>query len=266
MSDYYTDTQGVLRRPGSLIMPQGMVSSFPPTASDPDFPLWSDADIKRVISDPNRRDIVKLFPFAQYGTNQHSTSACNGFAGASAVTRVRKLRGIDDGFVGSGSFVYSSINRGQDNGSVLEDGMKAIQEHGVCDQSLNPYDRIFAKQVSPDARADALKHKGLSAYRATSREALFSGLAAGFVAVTAIMVGPRFDKITNLTAGVQDGPANHAVLLEDLVWRNGEFQLLMCNSWGQTYGSNGRVYLTWRHLEQGWPHHVTYLLPTSSES
>lgn len=262
----YTDTQGVLRRPGSLIMPQGMVSSFPPTASDPDFPLWSDADIKRVISDPNRRDIVKLFPFAQYGTNQHSTSACNGFAGASAVTRVRKLRGIDDGFVGSGSFVYSSINRGQDNGSVLEDGMKAIQEHGVCDQSLNPYDRIFAKQVSQEARADALKHKGLSAYRATSREAWNSGLAAGFVGVAAVMCGPRFDQITNLTAGVQSGMGNHAVLIEDVVWRNGEYQYLMCNSWGIGYGQNGRVYLTWAHFRETFGYHVFYLLPTSAES
>jgi hypothetical protein len=264
MSDY-TDISGILRRPGSLIMPQGTVSSFPPTASDPDFPMWDDATIKRVISDPNRRDMVKLFPFAQYGTNQHSTSACNGFAGASAVTRVRKLRGIDDGFVGSGSFVYSSINRGQDNGSVLEDGMKAIQEHGVCDQKLNPYDRIFAKQVTPDARADALKHKGLSAYRATSREAWNSGLAAGFVGVAAVMCGPRFDKITNLTAGVQQGPGNHAMCVESVEWRNGEYQYLSVQSWGNGYGSNGRVYLTWNHFRETFGSHTFYLLPTSVE-
>jgi hypothetical protein len=179
---------------------------------------------------------------------------------------VRKLRGIDDGFVGSGSFVYSSINRGQDNGSVLEDGMKAIQEHGVCDQRLNPYDRIFAKQVSQEARADALKHKGLSAYRATSREAWNSGLAAGFVGVAAVMCGPKFDKITNLTAGVQSGVGNHAVLIEDVVWRNSEYQYLMCNSWGSGYSQNGRVYLTWNHFRETFGYHVFYLLPTSAES
>ena len=264
--DEFMDSHGNIRRPGSLIIPPGFVSSFPPTEAAPEFPQWDDADIRAVISDPNRRDMVKLFPFEKYGTNQHSTSACNGFAAAGAVTRIRKLRGIDDGWVGSGSFVYSRINGHRDNGSILEDGMKAIQTTGVCSQEECPWDRIYTDQQSPAAFEQAQKHKGLAAYRAVTKQGWLTGLAAGFVGIAAITVGPKFDVIKNGVAGVQQGGGNHAVLIENLAWRNGMFQFLMCNSWGSGYSENGRVWLTWDHFAQPFASHVFYLLPSSEES
>ena len=263
--DQFIDQQGVIRRPGSLVLPPGFVSSFPPTVDAPEFPRWDDSDIRQVISDPNRRDMAKLFPFAKYGTNQNSTSACNGFAAAGGVTRVRKLRGIDDGWVGSGSWVYSLINGHRDGGSILEDGMKVIQSVGVCGQDVVPWDLIYPELQSDNAREEAAKHKGLSAYRATTKQGLLTGLAAGYVAIAAIMVGPRFDAIQDGVAGVQNGVGNHAVLIEDLKWRDNSYQFLMCNSWGINYGDNGRVWLRWEHFEQPFESHVFYLIPSSQE-
>lgn len=260
------DAQGYARRPGSLVMPAGMVSSFPPYVGEGERPLWTDAEIKSVISDPNRRNMVDLFPFDRYGTNQRNKSSCNGFAAASAITRVRKLRGIDDGWVGSGAYIYAKINRGRDAGSVLEDGLNAIQTHGVCSQDLVPWDQIYTHQQPPNANAEAAKHTGLQAYRAETKQGWMSGLAAGYVGIAAVMVGPKFDVIKNGVAGVQDGMGNHAVLIEDVVWRNGEFQFVMCNSWGAGYADKGRVYLTWQHFAQPFGSHVFYLLPSSSEN
>ncbi len=254
----FIDGQGQKRRPGSLIMPSGMVSSFPPFTGENEMPLWTDAEIKSIISDPNRRDMAKLFPFDKYGTNQHDNSGCNGFAAAGGVTRTRKLRGIDDGWVGSGAWVYSLINGHRDGGSILEDGMKVIQSVGVCSQDVVPWDLIYPEE-------EAAKHKGLKAYRAVTKQGWMTGLAAGFVGIAAITVGPKFDVINGGVAGVQSGMGNHAVLIEDIAWRNGEFQFLMCNSWGIKYGDKGRVYLTWNHFAQTFASHVFYLIPSSQE-
>jgi hypothetical protein len=256
-------------------MPAGRVSAFPPYAGAPEQPLWSDSEIKQALSSPDRRDVIELFPFEKYGTDQHSTSACNGWAAAGAMTRARKLRGLDDGWVGSGSFIYSWINGGRDNGSILEDGMEAVQERGCCSIELQSYDKIF--QRSPEAVRDGLKHRGLSAFVAKTRQGWDSALATGlYMGVAAVHCGPSFDRFTKPSGGrwsalpmpgVQNGPGNHAVAIEDIDWNSTlrEYEYLMPNSWGIRYGLKGRVRLRWAHFQQCFPNHVFYLLPITRE-
>lgn len=271
----FIDSNGVPRNCGSLPMPAGRVSSFPPFVGDPERPLWTDQQIKEVTTDTSRRDMREMFPFEKYGTDQHSTSACNGFAAAGAVTRVRKLRGVDDGWVGSGSFVYSFINGGRDQGSVIEDGMKVIEKHGVCSVTLQSYDKIF--QRSPEAVRDALKHRGLSAYLAKTQQGWNTGLATGlYVGVAAVNCGPVWDRTTKPAGGpwddvpmpgVQNGGGNHAVLIEDISWNPVAkcYEYMLCNSWGIRYGAEGRVRVRWAHFAQCFPNHTFYLLPSSRE-
>jgi hypothetical protein len=154
---------GVIRRPGSLILPEGFVSSFPPYTGDAETPVWEDKDINRVISDPNRRDIIKVAPFEVYGTDQRDTSACNGWATANGATIRRVLMGINDGWVGSGAYVYSKINGGRDNGSLLEDGLVAIGKYGVASRSTVPYNKIYPSQYPKTADEEAKKNKAIAA-------------------------------------------------------------------------------------------------------
>lgn len=261
----YVDHTGMLRRPGSKLIEPGFVSSFRPYAADAEQPLWDDKTIKEIITDPGRRDMNEVLPPEKYVTDQHSTSACNGHAAAQAFTASRVLRGIKDDFVGSGAYVYSLINGGSDNGSNLEDGMRELMDKGVPDQKLVPYNMIYPRLQPKSARDAAALHKGVAAFRARTKQGLFSGLAAGYVGVCAVMAGRNFDNFNDGVAGLVPGRGNHACCLLDIRWRNGRFEMLLSNSWSIRWGFRGRVWILWDHLAQTFPYHVHYLLPASKE-
>lgn len=265
MSNQYTDHTGVVRNLGSLPIPEGFVSSFPPYGSEPEQPFFSEDEIKQIITAPDRVDREVLIPFDKYGTQQWSTSACNGHAGAGGVTSIRVMSGKDDGFVGSGAFLYSKINGGRDAGSNLEDGMRQLTTGGVCSQETVPYDKIFPSMYPKSADEEAADHKLIAAYRAKTIQGWESGLAAGHMGVCAVMAGKNFDKFTDGVAGVVNGPANHAVLCEDIRWRNGEFQYLMRNSWGINWGRKGRIWITRAHIRQTIGSHCFYLIPSTQD-
>lgn len=260
----YRDASGVVRRPGSLLATK-LVSSFPPYEGAPERPMWTDDEIRKVISDPNRRDMVKLFPFEKYGTNQHSTSACNGWGWAGAQTRARKLRGIDDGWVGSGSWIYSKINGGRDQGSVIAEAEPVVENIGTASQTIVTYSMIYPQQQPKEAAVDAANHKVLGAYRAMTMQGFRSGLAAGYIGIAAVMCGPKWDRITDGVAGVQSGPGNHAVCIEDIRLIGGVEHFLLPNSWGIGYGNKGRVWVTAQHFKQTFPNHIFYLVPSTLE-
>lgn len=262
MSNQYTDHTGVVRNLGSLPVPEGFVSSFPPYEGQPEQPLFSEEEIKQIVTAPDRVDREVLIPFDKYGSNQWSTSACNGHAGAGVVTDIRVMSGKDDGWVGSGAYVYSKINGGRDQGSNLEDGMLQISNGGVCSAVTVPYDKIFPRMYPKSADEEAAKHKGLKAYRAKTLQGWESGLAAGHMGVCAVMAGSNFDRFTDGVAGVVPGTGNHACRIQDIRWRNGEFQYLLCNSWGSKWGRKGKIWITRAHIRQTFDRHVFYLLPS----
>jgi len=109
LEEFRMEDTGEIIKPGSLILPPGFVSSFPPYAGDPETPLYDDKDIAKLISNPNRRDIVKLLPFAKYGNNQGPYSSCNGHAAANGLTYTRLL-----------TVPYNRIYRNQYNTRVAD--------------------------------------------------------------------------------------------------------------------------------------------------
>jgi len=257
---------GIERNCGSHTIPAGFVSAMAPYGTAANQPTWTNAQIHDVIVDKNRRDMQALFPASQFAVDQHQTSACNGWAKANAITRVRKLAGHDDGWVGSGSFIYAQMNGGRDRGSILEDGM--LDDHGCCSITLNPYDRIFTNQISESAWQDAAKHRALRAYRAVNRQGWDSGLATGlYIGIAAVHVDESWNGMKGGRPPVAKGPGNHAVCIEDIRWdaNNQRFEYLMQNSWSAKWGMDGRCWLTWAHLAQPFLNHVSYLIPATRE-
>ena len=266
MTNQYTDHTGVVRNLGSWTIPEGFVSSYAPYGDAPDQPLFSEEEIKRIVTDPSRVDRQLLIPFEKYGSDQSSTSACNGHAAAGAYSDVRVLAGKDDGWRGSGAYVYSLINQNRDQGSNLEDGMNVLGERGVCSVTTVPNDRIFIRMYSSsEANAEAEKHKALKAYRAKTIQGFESGLAAGHIGVCAVMAGRNFDNFTDGVAGVVSGMGNHSVRIIDIRWRNGELQYLLRNSWSIRWGLKGDIWITRKHLIQCWNYHVAYLVPATQD-
>lgn len=259
------DLHGNVRRPGSLEMPEGLVSAFPAFSSA--VTPWPEEEIKRVVRDANRVHSRVLFG-TEWLTNQASTSACNGHAGASAFSRARFKRDTNNlRVIFSGAWLYSLINGQQDNGSVLEHGMRAVQDKGLCEESLVPANMIFTRQQPANAAAEAAKHKGFQCFVAEDLEQLRTGLAAGYSGVVAIQAGSKFQRLDSQgVCGIDNGRGNHAVCVDDLYWEGGEWRYEMVNSWGPQFGQNGRGKLTDGHFTQTQNFHKFYLVPTTLEA
>lgn len=263
LEEFKDELTGEIRRPGSLILPPGFVSDFPPYADSPETPMFDDKDITKMISFSERRDITKVLPFEKYGVNQGALSSCNGHAAANALTAMRRLTGIDDGWVGSGAYIYSLINGNRDSGSQLEDGLVAVGKYGAPSRTTVPYNYIFRSQYNTKiADAEAAKTKGLQAYRCKTKQAWRSAIAAGWMGIAAVHADSRV--INFRGTGIMplaSGPGNHAVLISDMRIQKGTEVFQMTNSWGINWGNQGRTWLVWDHFSQTFNNHAFYVIP-----
>lgn len=251
--------RGEIRRLGSLVMPEGLLCSSP--AYEDEFDVWDTADILKVVSDPNRVPSRKMFPAESWIENQRSHGSCNGYAAASAYSRLLKIIGRDE-YHASGAWIYSLINGGRDQGSQLIDGMRVGEDVGYASEDTVTWDMIYPnRQPLAKAKAEAAKHKGTNYYRCKTLQALKTALAQGWPAVVAVHVGSRFTVLKGGIAGVDRGPGNHAVCVDDLSVVRGKLVYDMPNSWGvEGYGDGGRAYLTDEHFAGTSNNHAFYVL------
>lgn len=226
--------------------------------------VLSEQEIREIITDPNRKMGRKRFGKEFIGF-QGKRRACNGFAGAKALERRRVICGMDWVKL-SGEGLYSQINGGQDQGSMLDDGMNCILENGVPPEDMVKHEEYIKERIDPQAFIEAKRFKGLAAYRVDTKEELDTGLALGFTGVVAVHVTNDFMKLDN-NGIIYPSPSNnravgnHAVCVDDIQVVDNEFVYDMPNSWGVDYGDDGRGFLTWkRHLYLTVQYHAFYLI------
>lgn len=206
------------------------------------------------------------FAGPKYIRNQKKTNGCNGWATAAMLSRVRELRG-EPYVCLSGADAYSQMNDNRDQGSTLARGLVVCQ-NGIAPESLAPDDRIYASQVSAEARASRTRYKGFKPYAVDTEEELATGLLLGHCGVIAVHVTQAFYKQDG--DGVNqagNGVGNHAVGVQDLrLGRNGDIQFDMPNSWDTTYLDGGYTWLTWaKHMSQCVKNHRYWLLVSSTD-
>lgn len=258
------DETGQERRLGSLLIPDGFVCAFP--VYEDEQTVWDDAQIRKVITDPNRTPRRATFG-KKWIQNQGSHGSCNGYALAGALAKSRYLRGIQDGLILSGAYPYSKMNGGRDNGSALEDGLKVGQEFGCPPESLVPWSMIYPRMQPANANSEAAKHKAKVCYRAKTLQGLRTGLAQEFTAIVAVHAGGSFQKLNSKgIAGVSSGSGNHAVHVDDLCIVGGTMVYDMANSWGLGYGTEGRAYLTNDTFAGTFRNHAFYLIGSTEEA
>lgn len=179
----YVDINGDIRRCGSLCKPDGFVSAF--RTFEDEVPVWSDSQIRAALTDPRRRVARKVFG-DKWIPNQGPFGSCNGFAAANAFSRARYLGGLQDGAQFSGSWIYSLINGGRDQGSMLEDGMRVAMEVGFVPSSDCPYDQIFPQQQKRGLREIAAANKAVDCYAVQTLQGLRTAGAAGYMLIVAV--------------------------------------------------------------------------------
>jgi len=271
------DASGQLRRHNVWAPPKNFVSAFRPYDGEPELPLYDESDLRKVLAHPRRRKIEEILDPRIWIQNQLQYSSCTGWGTAIALSKSRWLRGIKDQLILSGSFVYSLINGGRDNGSPLEDALRVIQQYGAPPASMVGPTMIFPRLQPKAARDEALKHKGLEAYRAVTKQGWDTGLACGFQGVAVVHAGRNFTRMSRIStstscsvrAGVDNGPGNHCVNISDIRYIGGELHYLLDNSWGlDGFGEMGRAWVTWDHFDMPFNQggHHFFLIPSSEEA
>lgn len=245
-----------------------------PTSLATAFPLYEDAG--PMLTDAQIADAAKSGAMRGKGRfgddwvgNQRDKGSCNGWAGAKSLQRARVRRGLPRVNL-SGAYLYSLINGGSDNGSMLDAGMAAIQSRGIATEETVPWDRIYPSLYDrAKADAEASKNKGFECYAVRSRQALFSALAVGFDCVVAVHADNGFMALdSDGVAGGGNGPGNHAVLCDGLYWsaRRGRPVGDGVNSWGLSYGDRGRMGLDWNaHFAPTTQYHVFYAIRSTTD-
>jgi hypothetical protein len=233
-------------------------------------PLYSMDQIKLMVTDPTRTRRRTVFDASWIKRgDQKNHGSCNGWATASAYTKIRWLRGFRDNFYGSGAYVYSKINGGQDEGSSLNDDIGELLKWGVCSDTIVTADQIFPQQQNVAAAdADAANHKGLVAYHCTTQQELLSGLAAGFIAVVVVQVDDQQQFMNFTGSGILPafrGTGNHAVHVDDLIWDGSQFLFDIANNWNLFWGDQGRAMGTWSSFQQTFNVHPFYLICSTNE-
>jgi hypothetical protein len=191
---------------------------------------------------------------SQFIVNQRNTSGCVGFSAVEAMMRQRFLRGYGFVFL-SGAYVYSWINGGRDSGAMITDALKALVDHGAPLESTVPWNYIFRNQSKVgDVEAQRFRlRRGIAITQtdqATAFDWIVTALLKGFIPQFAIEVGNNFDNFdANGVAGFSAGYGNHSVHADGLVEINGKWYLDMPNSWGTSWGNQGRCLLSEKHIQ-----------------
>lgn len=245
-----------------LLVPDARPMTF---ASLPEVELLTKAQIEKITSDPKYKMGRKRFG-PEWIANQGRRGSCNGYAGAKALQRARVLRG--EAMVKlSGEGLYAQINRGRDQGSMLDDGMEAMVKTGVPLEELVPHEEYRKERISQEAWDSCERFLALEPYRVDIEDQLSTGLTKGFVGVVAVHADNAFMRLdSNGIAGGGNGPGNHAVGVDGVRVRNGKYEFDFFNSWGLSYGEQGRAWLTWdRHFRETIKYHAFYLIRSTSD-
>lgn len=252
---------------GLLVPEQRPVGQFPHCMSAPGMRMLTKAEIEKITTDPRRTPARKQFG-KEFIRSQGRFSSCAGYGGAKALEKARVLRG-EPWVPLSGEGLYSQTSGGRDQGSMLDDNMKAMTKVGVPPESMVPHGTYQWNRVSQEAKDACYRFRAIEGeiFQIDEEDELASWLALGFPAVVALQFGSasnRLDK--DGISGAVDGPGNHCEHCDDVYVLRGEYIFDTANSHDITYGDDGRSYTTWkRHYRETAQKHCFYGIRTTTD-
>jgi C1A family cysteine protease len=143
----------------------------------------------------------------------------------------------------------------EDSGAMIRDGIKSVNQLGVCHDVIWPYNiSVFTKRPSDAAYHDALLHQAL-VYARINQELnqLKAVLADGFCFVFGFAVYESFESEIVAKTGYVEMPkrgeamlGGHAVLC--VGYDDFESRFICRNSWGSDWGDNGYFTMPFQYL------------------
>ena len=236
-------------------------------APDPRDQMYS-VSLARLQALPASVDLTPAFPVY----NQGRIGSCTANALAAAIEFDRLKAGQTPEFTPSRLFIYFNERMIEgdvplDGGAQIRDGVKCLQQQGVCTENSWPYDDtpapyeggpfpVGSRPVTnpPQACYDEAAEYTITSYQRLSQtlSQLQGCLASGYPFVFGFSVfdswynSPNPTTTIPLPSGGDKVIGGHAVLC---VGYNNEAQLFKIrNSWGDQVGDNGYFYMPYSYL------------------
>lgn len=132
-----------------------------------------------------------------------------------------------------------------DSGAMIRDGIKSLNQYGVCPEFEWPYDvMIFTEKPDPTCYAEASLRKISSYHRLLGIDDMLTCLSEGFPFALGISVYDSFESAQVAKTGIVPMPApgesmlgGHAVLA--VGFDQSEEVFIVRNSWGPSWGMEG---------------------------
>lgn len=217
------------------------------------------ASFKRVTDLPKQVDLrEKLSPIVDQGR----LGSCTANAIVSGLREYWLLSGSDGYEPLSRLYLYWHEREleghvREDSGAYIRDGMKVLQQFGVCPELDYPYlIEHFTDQPTSAAETHAAKYRISEYHRVTDLEAMKAALAEGLPVVIGLTLYESFESEEVAKTGkvpyprktkerVLGGHAMLAVGYKDSA-RSGQGYVIVRNSWGETWGDKGYCYIPYR--------------------
>jgi C1A family cysteine protease len=192
-----------------------------------------------------------------YDQGQLGSCTANAIGGAIEFELMKQKAAV---FMPSRLFIYynervieNTVN--SDNGAQIRDGIKTVNQQGVCNETNWPYNTSeFAQKPHSTCYQEALQHKVLSYQRITRTVAQMEGcLADGYPFVFGFTVYDSFESnqvaqsgILNLPAPGEKVAGGHAVMV--VGYNHAQQRFMVRNSWSDTWGQKGYFTIPYAYL------------------
>jgi len=219
-----------------------------------DFSYAAPARVLRKL--PDKVNLTPLCP-PVYNQGQLGSCTANAIGGAFEFELMKQKTKV---FMPSRLFIYynervieHTVNN--DNGAMIRDGIKSVNNQGVCSENLWPYNiNKFASKPSTSCYSQALNYQVLSYHRVTRNLNQMKGcLADGYPFVFGFTVYESFETDKVAKSGILNMPAKkekmvggHAVMAAG--YDDSKKRFIVRNSWGSDWGLKGYFTIPYDYL------------------
>lgn len=179
----------------------------------------------------------------QFMFDQDGTSSCVGHGAVAALMRARAKMGLKFQRL-STCYCYAQINGGSDQGAVVGDALVQLKNGGTCLEGTVPEGMIYTRQIPKLADVEANRFKIEEAYDAPTFDDIGSLLQLDIPVAFGVQIGRAFTPDSQgIIPGLRGSGGGHCMCAIDTVQINGQWYLVVQNSWGTQWGLQGICFM-----------------------